>query len=111
MEERRKLERFDLTLPTTVEILDPKPGVSRTSFEYLTRDVSSGGAFLLTGHPLPIGTHVVADMVLKAENLRRSSGYPQVKAFGYVIRTEVTGMAVCFNGRCRFAPLSAPNLS
>jgi hypothetical protein len=104
MEERRRLERFDLALPATIEIPTPKPGVGGTSFKSLTRDVSSGGAFFLTRDPLPIGTRVMADMVLKAESLNQASGYPQLKATGYVVRTEPTGMAVCFNGRCRFLP-------
>jgi hypothetical protein len=104
MEERRKLERFDLALPATIEILEPRPGVSGTSFDSLTRDVSSGGAFFLTRDPLPIGTRVMAEMALKAEKLRQPSGYPQVKASGYVVRLEPAGMAVCFNGRCRFVP-------
>jgi hypothetical protein len=104
MKERRRLERFDLTLPTTIEILDPETGVSGTSFDSLTRDVSSGGAFFLTGDPLPIGTHVMADMVLKAEHLRHPSGYPQIKTAGLVVRAEPTGMAVRFDGQYRFVP-------
>jgi hypothetical protein len=107
MEERRKLERFDLKLPTTIEILNPKPGVSGTSFDCFTRDVSSGGAFFLTRDPLPVGTRVMADMVLKAENLGKKSGYPQMKANGYVARTEPIGMAVCFNGLRRLVPPSS----
>jgi hypothetical protein len=104
MQERRRLQRFDLPLPTTIEILGAKPDVTGTPLDSLTRDVSSGGAFFLTCDPLPVGTRVMAEMVLKAENLGLSSGYPQVKATGYVVRAELSGMAVRFNGRCRFVP-------
>ncbi len=102
MKERRKLERFDLALPAVIEILDLKPGMNGTSFDSFTRDISSGGAFFVTPDPLPVGTRVAVDMVLKTERLPPPSGYPQVKAAGHVVRTEPTGIAVCFNGRCRF---------
>ncbi len=104
MEERRQLERFDLAFPTIVEILDSKSGMKGTSFGSLTRDISSHGAFFLMPDPIPVGTRVKADMVLKAEKLHQASGYPQVKATGSVVRTEPTGIAVYFNSRCRFGP-------
>ena len=104
MEERRRLERFGLALPATIEIVDPKTRVNGASFDSLTRDLSSHGAFFLTPDPLPIGTRVMAGMVLKAQNFGQASGYPQMKATGYVVRTEPSGVAVCFSGRCRFVP-------
>jgi hypothetical protein len=104
MEERRKLERFNLALPATIETQDPKPGLTGTSVDSLTRDLSSGGAFFLTRDPLPPGTCVAVEVDLKAEKLRRGSSYPQMKASGYVVRTEPAGMAVCFRGRCRLVP-------
>jgi hypothetical protein len=104
MEERRKLERFILVLPTTIEIVEPNSFVTEISSEYLTRDVSSGGAFFLTPDSIPVGTRVKAEMTLKAETLRTRSGFPRMKTRGYVVRTEPDGMAVCFNGRCRLVP-------
>src|SRR4030042_17124 len=104
MEERRKLERFNPALPSTIEILDPKPVGIRTPFDSLTRDVSSDGAFVLTRDPLPTGTCVMIKITLKAEYLRQTSGYPKMKASGCVVRTDPTGMSVRFTSRCRLVP-------
>jgi hypothetical protein len=102
VKERRKLERFDLALPAVIEIRDPKSKTNGRSFESFTRDISSQGAFFVAPDPLPIGTFVNAEMVLKTEKWSQPSGYPQVKTKGHVVRTEPTGFAVCFRGRCVF---------
>ena len=102
MKEQRKLERFDLALPAVIEVMDPKSKMNEASFDSFTRDISAQGAFFLTPDPLPIGTRVNAEMVLKAEKWKPPSGYPQVKTRGRVVRTEPAGFAVCFTGRCRF---------
>jgi hypothetical protein len=104
MEERRRLDRFDLALPSTIEILDPKQVVIGTCFDCFTRDVSAGGAYFLTSDPLPTGTYVAVEMALKPESGRLPSALSQMKARGSVVRTEPAGMAVCFNGRCRLVP-------
>jgi hypothetical protein len=102
MKERRKLERFDLALPAVIEIRDRKSKMNGTTFESFTRDISSQGAFFVASDPLPIGTRVNAEMVLKTEKWSPTSGYPQAKTTGHVVRTEPTGFAVCFMGRCLF---------
>ena len=104
MEERRRLERFDLALPSTVGILDPKELMIGKPIDCLTRDVSSSGAYFLTRDPLPTGTCVSLEMALKPESGRRPSVFSQMKTRGSVVRAEPAGMAVCFSGRCRLVP-------
>lgn len=97
MDDRRKFLRFDLTLPSSLELVDPTPEMTKTPLDLYTRDVSSNGAFFSTPAPLPAGTHVNVNMVLKTDILSQESGYPTIKATGTVVRTEPGGMAVCFD--------------
>jgi hypothetical protein len=104
MEERRRLERFDLALPSTVGILEPRELMIGKPIDCLTRDVSSSGAYFLTRDPLPNGTFVEIKMALKPESGRWQSTLSQVRTRGSVVRAEPAGMAVCFSGRCRLVP-------
>ncbi len=106
MEEQRKVQRFDLALASSIEVLDATQVAAKASNGYLTRDVSSGGAFFLTPEPLLTGTLVRVKLLLRQESISQDSGYGQMQATGYVVRTEPGGMAVCFNGRCRMLPSS-----
>jgi hypothetical protein len=104
MQEQRKLQRFDLALASSIEILDAMQVMAKDPESCMTRDVSSGGAFFLTSHPLSTGTMVKVSMLLRPDTPSQGSGCGQMQATGYVVRTEPTGMAVCFNKRCRIVP-------
>jgi hypothetical protein len=98
MKERRKMERFDLKLPATFELLTPYQG--NGSFNLLTTNICAGGAYFHTTQPLPEGTRVKIDLVLLPDKLRRfkdKSKKAYVKVTGRVLRSEAEGMAVCFD--------------
>jgi hypothetical protein len=100
MQDRRKLQRFDLALASSVEILDALAETAKDPFKCFTRDVSSGGAYFPTTRPLSEGTRVRVQMFLNAGNTLPDPVSAEIRATGYVVRTEPSGMAVCFNGRC-----------
>ncbi len=93
--ERRKIERFSLELPGQISIVDVG---KEDVLNLLTRDICAGGAFFHTEEPLPVGTNVRIDLVLPLERLRKLQGKKAlIKVSGKVIRSEMQGMAICFN--------------
>ncbi len=98
MKERRRLERFDLEIPATIELLTP--GQERELLNLLTSNMCSGGAYFHTTKPLPEGTQVKIDLVLPLDRLKRlKEAYRQayIKVTGKVLRSESEGMAICFD--------------
>ncbi len=98
MEERRKLQRFDLQAQTTI-LADMEEGTKTLTL--MTKDISSAGTFLLTTHPLPEGIPVHLEMLLTPEALRKvvgPSGAIRVTVNGKVVRREEIGMAIMFDG-------------
>ena len=98
MSNQRKVERFDLELPATIELLevDQKERV----YNLLTKNVCSGGAYFHTLEPLPEGTQVKIDLVLPLDKLKKlKDEYRQayIKVTGKVLRSESEGMAICFD--------------
>jgi hypothetical protein len=98
MENKRRLERFDLKLPATIEFInvDHKGRL----LNLMTTNICSGGAFFHTTQPLPQGTQVKIDLVLPLDRLRKlkeefKKAYIKVK--GKVLRAESEGMAICFD--------------
>ncbi|NVM24419.1 MAG: PilZ domain-containing protein [Desulfobacterales bacterium] len=98
MKEKRRLERFDLELPATIELLTPDQ--EKRLLNLLTTNICSGGAYFHTTEPLPKGTQVKIDLVLPLEKLRKlKEEYKQayIKVTGTVLRSESEGMAICFD--------------
>lgn len=93
MVERRKLERFDLRLPAKIQGLGLKKGVHN----FLTKNVSAGGAFLETTKQLPENSRVSIDFVVPTGVL--------VKVTGDVLRSEPTGIAIRFDNEYQLTPL------
>ncbi len=102
--ERRVVTRYNLQVPAHVETV-PDGGAVK-SFEWKTRDVSSGGAFLLTaGQELDHGTDLKVNLFL---NSFSGSG-SWVTMSGKVVRIEDEGVGVCFDGNYQFIN-DAPDL-
>jgi c-di-GMP-binding flagellar brake protein YcgR len=100
MKDRRRLERFTLRAAAKIE-KEQETGRRRT-YRLVTRDISSGGAFVVTSEPLAEGETVSMEMLLPLESLSRIAGtsarvFLSVK--GKVVRTDERGMAITFNGR------------
>ena len=97
MTDKRRLERFDLELPATIELLISDQEKSLVNL--LTTNISSGGAYFHTPQPLPKGTQVKIDLVLPLDKLRKLKDEHKqayIKVTGTVLRSESEGMAICF---------------
>ena len=98
MIEKRRLERFDLHIPATIEFLnlDHKEKIHN----FLTTNICSGGAYFHTTQPLPQGTQVKIDLVLpldKLRKLKKEHKQAYIKVTGKVLRSESEGMDICFD--------------
>ena len=98
MKNKRSLERFDLELPATIELLTSDQEKSLVNL--LTTNISSGGAYFYTPQPLPKGIQVKIDLVLpldKLKKLKDECKQAYIKVTGTVLRSESEGMAICFD--------------
>ena len=111
MEERRRLKRFDLRLPAMIRVLGPEQGpkASNTGVSLkilFTKNISAGGAFLLTTKELLPGTPVEVQVAISIENgedfeNRRS----RVFVKGKVLRSDQTGTAIRFDRDYKMKPV------
>ena len=96
LDDHRQLQRFSIAVPARIETNSGSTTPPRE--ELFSRDVSSGGAFFLTSHPLDVGTHVVVRMLLHPRRIGQAKGKgAQVTIAGEVLRTDAHGMAVRFH--------------
>jgi hypothetical protein len=107
MKEQRRLERFDLRVPATVEVV-AQGGESEKKIHYvITKNISADGAFFETMSPAFEGAQVKVGLVL---NLGRSKGLTRrragIKVSGTVLRSESSGMAIRFDKSYRIIPLN-----
>jgi c-di-GMP-binding flagellar brake protein YcgR len=107
-QERREQERFSLHLQTRIMA---ESGTGITPFlEFVTADISAGGAFIETSRPLPMASRVRVEFflsldelaklrfILARESLKAWQGERAwVSATGVVIRVEEKGIAVIFD--------------
>ena len=100
--EKRKMERFNLNLPALLSIKDDN-GNAR-AFEFMIRDICAGGAFFNTGTPLSVGTEVKMDLILPLEKFKTGKvNRSRIDVSGWVIRKESQGMAVRFDKKYSMA--------
>jgi hypothetical protein len=104
--ERRKSERFDIHLQAYVSV--SHHAVSDAPLPLTTKDVSTNGAYFKTPSPLPVGTKVEVDLIMKVGDERSAGARPAwVKASGAVYRVDAEGMAIGFDKDCKMLPFSA----
>ena len=106
--ERRGVERFDLEIPAKIQVeaaeMDPE------GFDLLTENISSGGAYFRTSQPLPEGTELKIELILRLDRLQAFRGdisHVHVELKGKVVRCEDAGMSVCFDPKYRIRPWQA----
>ncbi len=110
MEERRKLERFDLIALARVQT--ESANNRRETYDLTTRNISSGGAFLLAPSPIAEGTDVRMEFVLSLDMLKRFSGErgrARVRVKGKVLRSDPDGIAVRFDGNYKISSWGTGN--
>ena len=103
MGEQRKLERFKLIIPTTVQFSGQAD--EDKVYEIRTENICAGGAFFKTKQAIPEGTHVLLSFILPIEYVGRILGVSSyLKLEGTVIRVEMEGFAVRFNDGYKLMP-------
>ncbi len=97
MDEKRKLERYELNAPTILTV--ERGERAGEKLQLSTRDISAAGAYLITPASLVPGTDVQLEILLTVERLHEVVGEGDlitVNVGGTVIRSELKGMAVAF---------------
>lgn len=106
MEERRKLERFDLCAPARI-LVELGEGKAE-ELDLTTKDVSSGGAFIYSDQPLPEGANVKIELFISLAMLKQlagEKGRAKVKVKGKVIRVDENGAAIRFDSKYKITAL------
>ena len=112
LQEKRKFERFELSVTARISIEGPEDSQGGKILELISRDICAGGAFFRTDQPLPEGTKVKIDLVLPLEHLKQIINHSDkvfIKITGTVLRSESSGMAICFDPNYKIQPLSSGN--
>lgn len=110
MDERRKLERFELSAPARV-MIQSETGL-KEELALTTKDVSSGGAFLFSSQPLTEGASVKMELLISLDMLRRLAGEKRaarIKVKGKVIRVDAEGIAVRFDSSYKITAIDNGN--
>ena len=95
MLERRRYERYDLSLPATIEnhILS-----GEETFNCVTSSISARGCLICTTKSLSEGAKVRLNVIVVSEKLREMTGVQGlIRVAGRVVRSNSTGMAICFD--------------
>ena len=104
--EKRKLQRFDLKIPSKIESLSQS---SKTDVvELLTSNICSGGAYFKTNQPLAVGTEIKIDLFLplnKFKQVKSICEKVQINLRGIVLYSDPHGMGVCFDENYKMWPL------
>ena len=103
MNERRKLERFDLRVPAKVKVVGQDQG--EEPVHLMTKNICAGGAFFHTRDPLPRGAKVVIDLMLDRGLRDGECIQAHIKVSGAVLRSDAAGMAICFDKSYKIVPL------
>lgn len=115
--ERRVYERFSMQIQTkvTAETLSGKTPM----MEFLTANISAGGAFIETDHPLPLVSKVRLEFLLSLDDLKAlkfilsletlkswKGKRVWVSASGIVARCEANGMGIMFDENYQISPMN-----
>jgi len=102
--DRRKMERFDLKLPTKLSWKGK--GSKHESIEVMTSNICAGGSYLLTDRALLKGTKVRMDLILELDRVHELRGRgSHINVSGFVARTDHQGMAICFDKNYKISPI------
>lgn len=103
-EEKRKIERFDLEVFSTIRIR--RRGHRSDTIELCSNNICSDGAYFETSMPLPLGTPVALSLKLNVNNkLKPTHDQVAIEVKGKVIRSENNGMAIQFDNDYKMIPI------
>ena len=106
MKEKRSLERYCLTVPVKIELMD-NPDTPR--LEAFTKDVSSGGTFLTLEKELEVGQKVRLKLFLSINKLQEffeMDNQVRIDVSGEVIRKEKNGVGIQFDKKYTILPIA-----
>lgn len=97
---KRKMRRFALQIPACLRVDDE--GTVSPSNDYVTKDISSEGAFITTSKPLPLGTRIIAQFFISNQfETDQQTTVTRLETTGKIIRNSMEGMAVLFDRQCQ----------
>lgn len=104
MQERRREQRFDLKLPCLVTVLES--GLNKDLLQIETSNISYSGAYLCTSSPLPAGTCITIEVLVRLDK-SETCAHPGscINLNGQVLRSDAEGMAVKFDGRYQISSI------
>ncbi len=115
-DERRQHERFSMEIQ--VKMTSETRSGKTPMMEFLTANISSGGAFIETDAPLPLASKVRLEFLLALENLETLKFVVSletlkawkgkrvwVSASGIVVRHEEDGMGIMFDENYQINPM------
>ncbi len=98
MDNKRKFERYDISAPARLEILEPEEMKDRMLLK--SHDLSAGGVFIKTSRPIPEGSTVKMEFLLRLPEPDAKSSSPRATVIivtGRIVRSTDEGMAILFN--------------
>jgi hypothetical protein len=99
MKERRQFERFDLTLPVQLKIINHD---KKKVFNLKTMDISSSGVFIDTTEQFSNGTRFEMNFTITSEKIKSLTGaLSLIECEGGIVRSTPTGMAIRFDTECQ----------
>ena len=103
MKERRQYERFPLTIPARMEMMTSR---RKQIFDFDTKNISAGGAFINTTEQFPEGTRFKLDLTVESKKIKELTGAKSlIESEGSVVRSSDTGVAIQFYKDCRIMSL------
>ena len=109
MKERRKFERFTLTLPVRLETIELG---RRKVLDNETRDISVSGTFIPSLKSFPEGTRFVLDFTIPSDDIKEFKYVKSLKgSTGTLVRSNSKGMAVHFDRDSYIVSLNSNNMN
>ncbi len=105
MEEKRGMERYCLTVPAKVSIIDHENRLQ--GLQAYTKDVSSRGTFITTENKLDVGQKVFLELYLSINKLQEFfelDNSVRIEVSGEVVRSVEDGVGIQFDKKYTILP-------
>ena len=103
LKERRKYERFPLTIPARMERINSD---QKEIFDLETRNISACGAFINTTEQFPEGTRFELNLTVTSKRIKELTGAKSlIRSEGDVVRSTPKGLAINFDRKCHIMSL------
>ena len=103
MTDKRKFERFGITVPAKMVVTTPDGAIA--TFQVETNNLSAGGTFFKLSDPLPEGSVVKIEIALAFDELKTQTdprGSLILETTGHVLRADAEGVAIRFDENFEF---------